>query len=314
MNSKNIVIAVLALVLVGATTYLLLNKSSDLVVNNEEVAVTTDDVVVTEETDAVTPPVAEVTKKVRGSESVLGTSNDGTAIKAYHFGTGDTELLFVGGAHGGYSWNTALVGYELIDHLAANPKSIPENITVTVIPVLNPDGLELAVGTSGKFDIQKALAVSQTTRTEGRFNSNDVDINRNFDCNWSKTGTWKSQQVSGGSAPFSEPEAIALRDYVNTFKPAAAVVWFSSEGKVYPSACEGAPSKDSVELTATFATAAGYGAAAEFNAYDITGDMVNWMAKQGVPAISVLLTDYKSTEWSKNKAGVEAVIKAYSLR
>jgi murein tripeptide amidase MpaA len=62
-------------------------------------------------------------------------------ITAYHYGTGDKEILFVGGIHGGYEWNTALVAYQLMDYLKANPNVIPKNVKVTVIPVLNPDGL-----------------------------------------------------------------------------------------------------------------------------------------------------------------------------
>jgi hypothetical protein len=69
------------------------------------------------------------------------------------------------------------------------------------------------------------------------------------------------------------------------------------------------PSKASTELANTYGKAAGYPVDAEFDAYSITGDMVNWMAKEGIPAISVLLTDHKTTEWTKNKAGIEAVLK-----
>jgi hypothetical protein len=149
-------------------------------------------------------------------------------------------------------------------------------------------------------------------RTEGRFNSNNVDLNRNFDCEWSSEATWQNRQVSGGNAPFSEPEAVAIQEYVDMYNPAAAVVWFSAEGKVYPSACGDTPSNASVTLAATYANSADYPVEAEFDAYAITGDMVNWMAKEGVPAISVLLSNHQDTEWSKNRAGIEAVINAYA--
>jgi len=36
--------------------------------------------------------------------------------------------------------------------------------------------------------------------------------------------------------------------------------------------------------------------------------MVNWMAGEGIPAISVLLTDRSGTEFSKNTAGVRAAL------
>lgn len=313
MQAKNIVIVVLLIVLLGAVGYLLINKGDNVVIiDNEqedtEIVTTVPDDATTDESD----PLNEVVITERGDESVLGNSVSGNPITAYHFGNGETEILLIGGVHGGYSWNSALLGYELVDYFDANPNLIPNDITVTIVPVLNPDGLEATVGTIGRFSSTDALAVSEATRIAGRFNENTVDINRNFDCDWSKTGTWKSQQVSGGDAPFSEPEAAAVRDYVNTYKPSAAIVWFSAEGKVYPSACESAPSKESIELAATFAASSGYPAEAEFDAYAITGDMVNWMAAQKIPAISVLLTDHKNSETDKNLDGIKAILKAYS--
>lgn len=311
MQSKNIVAIILVLVLISAFGYLYMNSEDEVVTNEQDTSNNITEPVETITDEEIELP-EEVTQAERGSETVIGSSNSGNDITAYHFGEGDTEILLIGGVHGGYSWNTTVLGYEIVDYFDANPNLIPDNLTVTVIPVMNPDGLKETVGTVGRFDASDALAVSEATRTEGRFNTNNVDLNRNFDCEWSETGTWRSQEVSGGNAPFSEPEALAVRDYVKTYQPAAAVVWFSAEGKVYPSACEGAPSQESIELAATFASAAGYDAAAEFNAYNITGDMVNWMADQKIPAISVLLTDHKNSEETKNLAGIQAVIKAYT--
>ena len=294
MQAKNIVIAILALVLIGAVSYLLLNAGGDktVVVDDTSTQVEKTPVENTTNVEEVEKPL-EVTAQEREAESVIGTSVDGSDIIAYHFGEGDKEILLVGGVHGSYSPNTSALADELISYFKNTDDAIPAGLSVTIIPDLNPDG-------------------TAKGGNEGRFNTNKVDLNRNFDCEWSETAVWRSQEVSGGSAPFSEPEAEALRDYVDTYEPAAAIVWFSAEGKVYPSACGGTPSKSSIELAATFATAAGYPADAEFDAYAITGDMVNWMADQGIPAISVLLTDYKNTELSKNKAGIEAVLKAYA--
>lgn len=309
MQAKNIIIALLLLALVGAVGYFL---SQNTTVVTEEITPTktapVEETPTFEATDSetTTPEPTE-----RGDETIIGTSINGSDITAYHFGTGETELLFIGGVHGGYSWNTALLGYELIDYLDANPNLIPENVTVTIIPVLNPDGLKATVGTIGRFDEAAARAVSESTRIAGRFNTNEVDLNRNFDCDWSETSMWQNKEVSGGDKAFSEPETQALRDYINAHKPTAAVVWFSAEGKVYPSACDSTPSKASVTLAATFAQAAGYTTDAQFDAYTINGDMVNWMAKLNIPAISVLLSDHQHMEWEKNKAGIEAIIASY---
>jgi hypothetical protein len=64
-------------------------------------------------------------------------------------------------------------------------------------------------------------------------------------------------------------------------------------------------------LASVFGEAAGYEVESEFDAYAITGDMVNWLAKENIPAISVLLTDHQNTEWVRNKAGVEAIFSQY---
>jgi len=237
-------------------------------------------------------------------ETVIGNSIKGNPITAYHFGTGERDVLFVGGIHGGYSWNTALLAYELIDYLEANPDAVPENVRVSVVPVMNPDGLELITGSTGRFEPSD---VSGNT-VLGRFNANDVDLNRNFDCEWAAEGTWRSETVSGGAEPFSEPESRAMRTFVRELEPEAAVVWYSAAGGVYSSSCNNGVASETTELTNEYAEAASYEAFEEFDFYEITGDMVNWMAKEDIPAISVLLTTHTETEWEKNRAGAMATL------
>jgi hypothetical protein len=147
-----------------------------------------------------------------------------------------------------------------------------------------------------------------TIRTESRFNNNTVDLNRNFDCEWKTTGTWQNKTVSGGDSPFSEPETKALRDYVTKYEPSAVIAWYSAAGGVYASRCGDTTLPATLTLMNRFASAASYTAYEEFNYYEITGDMVNWFAKEEIPAISVLLTTHETTELAKNKAGITAVL------
>ncbi len=241
-------------------------------------------------------------------QTVIGNSVDGRPIIAYHYGDGRTELLFVGGIHGGYSWNTALVAYELIDYLETNPESVPENIKVTVIPVLNPDGLNEVVGTTSRFT---SAQVSGDT-ISGRFNGNKVDLNRNFDCDWQSTGKWQNRDVDGGTAAFSEPEAQAVKNYIESRDLQAVVVWYSSAGGVFASSCHNGVLDETRTLTNLYAEASGYSAYEEFDFYEITGDMVNWLAKKEIPAISVLLTNHQDVEWAKNRSGVQALLNHYA--
>lgn len=245
------------------------------------------------------------------SSEVIGTSVGQRAITAYHFGTGSDELLFIGGIHGGYSWNTSLVAYQFIDYLQQNPSIIPANIKVTVIPVLNPDGLDMVVGTTSEFTAAQ-VNTSQTVQVAGRYNADKVDLNRNFDCDWQSKGTWQNVTVSGGTSPFSEPESAALKAYTDAHTPTAVVAWYSSAGGVYASSCDNGVSATTDAITKAFAAASGYPAHENFSAYALTGDMTNWFAKNNVPAISVLLTNHTDTEWTKNLAGINAILKYFT--
>lgn len=308
---KNILIGVLVVVLIGLVVFIVMRDSSTTVINEsdetakEDVALTTPPPT-TNEPEAI-PAETDENKPV----TKIGSSVDEHEIKAYHYGTGDNEVLFVGGMHGGYSWNTALVAYELMDYLEENPGAVPEGVKVTVIPVLNPDGLTTVAGKTESFtkaDIPTAAGAT----IPGRFNGNNVDLNRNFDCAWQASGTWQNRAVSGGSEAFSEPESQALRDYVNDAKPTAVVVWYSAAGGVYSSNCYNGVLPETKTLTNLYADASGYPAHETFNYYEITGDAVNWLAKIGVPAISVLLTTHGDIEWEKNKKGIEALLKHYA--
>ncbi len=297
---KNTIITVLILVVIGAGVYFWMkNPGGSVVKVDNSVATTTD-------SQATTTPA-----KAEGAEVVIGKSVDGKDIVAYNYGNGEKRILLVGGVHGGYSWNTALVAYEMMDYLKANPNVIPKNVKVTIIPVLNPDGLSDAVGTSSKF-AKSNVSTSNAVLVASRFNSNNVDLSRNFDCDWKATGVWQTKPVSGGSKPFSEPEAMAIKNYVESHSINAVVVWYSSAGGVYASSCGGDVSGETIAITGAYAKASGYPAYDSYDFYATTGDLVNWLAKKNIPAISVLLTTHKDTELAKNKSGLTALLQYYA--
>lgn len=242
--------------------------------------------------------------------SVIGASVSGLPIESYTFGNGSTTLLFVGGIHGGYEWNTVLLAYEAIDYLALNPAVVPNDVTVVVIPNLNPDGTALVTNTTGRFtaaEVDRTVALGT-----GRFNTNDVDLNRNFACKWQPQSTWRGNPVKTGSAAFSEPEAAALKSIVDSMNPAAAVFWHSQGNAVYGSECEAGILPGTLTLMNTYATAANYQAIPVFDAYPITGDAEGWLASLGIPAITVELVSHEAVEWEKNRKGMEAVMNVFS--
>ncbi len=252
------------------------------------------------------PPVVEtvISFPIR---DVIGRSVEGRVIESYTYGTGTTRLLFVGGVHGGYEWNSVLLAYAFIDHLDVNYKTeLPFGVSVTVVPSLNPDGVYKVVGKEGRFalaDIPEGVDESL-----GRFNANKVDLNRNFACKWQPTSTWRSRTVSAGTAEFSEPESAALRDLVLRERPASVVFWHSQSNAVYASECEAGILSGTRAIMNAYAKAAGYPAVDSFDAYAITGDAEGWLASIGIPAITVELKTHEDIEWERNLSGIRALL------
>lgn len=241
---------------------------------------------------------------------VIGTSVAGRIIEAHSFGTGSTSLLFVGGIHGGYEWNTVVLAYEMMDHLATNPELVPTTTTIHIIPNLNPDGTFLVTEKTGRITYLDIKDPDERVAA-GRFNARGVDLNRNFDCKWQRTATWRGQSVGAGETAFSEPEAIALRDFVLTITPTMAVFWHSQANNVYGSECEAGILPGTLTLMDTYAKAAGYGAVPRFDAYPVVGDAEGWLASIGIPAVTVELETFSSSEWERNWAGVAALLAQY---
>jgi LysM repeat protein len=239
--------------------------------------------------------------------TTIGYSVRGRPIEAYTFGDGPNTLIFVGAHHGGYEWNTAVLAYEVIDYLEANPGVVPVAVTAHIIPAANPDGIYEVTGKVGRF---RATDVFDIDTFSARFNANNVDLNRNWDCDWTANAFWRDQPVSGGSEPFSEVENQVLRDFITQQEQVEVVVfWHSQATLVSPGNCD-ARHQPSIDMATTYARAANY-PVQEFSAYEITGDASNWLAKEGVPSFSVELTDHETTDWNQNRAGVLALLNLY---
>lgn len=305
---KKAIVVLVVLVIIGVGFYFLfsnLGKKEELTPSPVEPTTTT------QEEESVEPEEEEAEEEEVKTETIIGKSVEGRDIIAYHYGTGKEEILFVGGIHGGYAWNTVLLAYEIMDYLEENPDLIPGDVKVTVVPVLNPDGLKKVIGKEGRFTKEDVSALT-SVKVSGRFNANNVDINRNFDCNWKSVGVWQTTDVSGGAKPFSEPESVAVRDYAQSNELAAVISWDSAAPGVFSGSCNGGILPETKTIAKIFADASGYPAYDNFDFYELSGDMIDWFAKIKVPAISVLLSDHENIEWNKNLAGIKAIFDYYA--
>lgn len=264
-------------------------------------------VTVVEESQApLAPEVAEPQPSV--TYAVIGSSVQGRSIEAFTYGKGSKHIVFVGGIHGGYEWNSVLLAYELIDTLEAETLPVPDDLTVTVIPSLNPDGVFSVIGTEGRFTLEDALNAPVGTAGEGRFNAHEVDLNRNFDCKWKPESTWRGIPVSAGTHPFSEPEAQALRDFVTDKRPEAVVFFHSQSDAVYASECEEGVLPTTRTIMQLYARESGYTPIESFDAYPISGDAEGWLASIDIPAITVELSTHETVEWERNLPAIRSLL------
>ncbi len=231
--------------------------------------------------------------------TTIGQSAGGTPIEAVRLGTGPTVLVFVGGLHAGFAPGSVDLANQIVDHFSENLADIPSEITMIVVPNANPDS---------------PRAPGQLV---GRLNSNGVDLNRNWDCRWTPNPPWgtDSPEGLGGAEPFSEPEVRNLANFIMAQESVGVIFWQARAalGLVSPGECS--------EGTAVSQTLADiYGGATDYRIADfedlvnreVQGDATNWLDKQGIPAISVLLTDYTTTDFEQNLAAVEAVMRFYA--
>jgi hypothetical protein len=238
-----------------------------------------------------------------GHKTIIGRSVQHRPIENYQFGQGPLTVIFVGGMHGGYEWNSTLLMYELMDYLHAQPDILPPAITLHIIPAANPDGIHRIVGHNNRFtadDISGDIF-------PGRFNANNVDLNRNWDCDWQPTAVWRNQPVSAGDYPFSEPENQYLRDFIEAKRPLVVIFYHSIFDAVFTAGCPDTfpPSR---ELAEVYGQAADYPVYDHFPAYEISGDAADYLAKGGIPAFTVELSTRESTDWTRNLAGMKALL------
>ncbi len=151
-------------------------------------------------------PLTKVVKFVTPKFVTLGKTVRGRDITAMIYGTGAKRVLVFGGIHGDEQHTTVLARALAVN---INQETLPSNLTVVIIPDVNPDGLMIAT----------------------RVNANGVDINRNF-----PSKTWRSEYIEQrhfpGAQPSSEPETRAVLSLLEKYPPHLVVTLHAALGCV----------------------------------------------------------------------------------
>jgi hypothetical protein len=213
----------------------------------------------------------------------------------------EAEVLFLG-CHHAREWISVEVPFLLAKHLLENYASDPavrrlvDRSEVWVVPLVNPDGLEYTT------HFYRYWRKNRRLNADGSFG---VDLNRNYDYAWGYDDEGSSpepvSEVYRGQAPFSEPEAQAVRDLF-AGRHFRALISYHSYAQVilYPWGYATAPTDQeplhqslaaqmSALMEAVNGRVYGFGPSA-VSSYLTNGDTTDWaFGISGIPAFTIEL-------------------------
>lgn len=231
-----------------------------------------------------TSPPAPSATPASTARTLIGHSVAGRELVVERFGDGPLERMIVAGIHGGNEYNTVLLAEALIAHLQANPQALPPGVTLFILPNLNPDGY------ARSWDIY------------GRANENGVDLNHNFpiawQADWSRDGCWRYLHLTGGKRPASEPETMALMNFLLTRRVDALISYHSAALGIFPGGDP--PDPDSATLAQAIAEVSDYPYPPIDSGCEMTGSLADWAVSRGIAAVDVELSDHRHTDFAQN--------------
>jgi len=214
----------------------------------------------------------------------VGYSMEARPLNVYTFGNGEHQRMIVADIHGGDEWNTVTLANQLIQYLNRSPNLIPDDITLYILPSLNPDGEARA---HDKY---------------GRLNHNGVDLNRNFPVNWltdwKRAGCWNYLPSSGGAGPGSEIETKTFMEFISNHKIEALISYHSAALGIFPG---GDPwDEKSVQLAESIAQVSTYRFPPLDTGCIYSGTLPDYAVSKGIAAVDIELTNHIETDFDMN--------------
>jgi g-D-glutamyl-meso-diaminopimelate peptidase len=177
-------------------------------------------------------------------KEVIGKSVMGRDIISLKAGTGEKKIVLLGAYHGLEYLTAAFLMKFLSDYTLSavlgneyfgrNASELFKNVTLYIIPMVNPDGVDIAVN---GLDITNAyhrelisLVGIHSFNNVWQANARGVDLNHNHNADWSMVIERPSFSKFGGEYPESEPEIKAVVDFVRRID-CDMLLSFHSQGK-----------------------------------------------------------------------------------
>ena len=191
------------------------------------------------------------------SETITSTAFQ-RPISTLVIGTGPRKVLFTA-AHHANEWITALVLLKYAEDLAEaiqsdgilfgqKARDLAEAVTIYLIPMVNPDGVDLVVGAiepgNIQYDLAQRLAQDYPSipfPNGWKANLLGVDLNLNYPAGWLQAREIKFSQgytTPGprdyvGRAPLNQLETKALAEFTEFLNPALVLAYHSQGKEIY---------------------------------------------------------------------------------
>lgn len=185
----------------------------------------------------------------------IGKSVMGKELYSIQLGTGPGKLICVG-AHHSLEWLTSVLLMSFADAYAhayqtetplegIDTTSLFSRCSITLIPMLNPDGIELVAGRLLPDNpyYQEALQLNGGRTDFGsvwQSNIRGVDLNHNYDAAWYEGKQLEEVERIGpgptrfaGPYPESEPESHAMADFTRELLPDVVIAYHSQGEEIY---------------------------------------------------------------------------------
>lgn len=195
--------------------------------------------------------VKEIEESAHLTVSSIGKSEQGRTIPYIQIGTGNKQILLVG-THHAREWITSqflmqlvheyIQAYESEGQISNFPASLLDEVSIVVIPMLNPDGvviqqkgLQAAHNLNEKF---KLLGMNHFRSDFSRWKANGlgIDLNRQYPAGWEelkKIPAWPSFKQYRGQKPAEAIEVSQLIEFTEKIKPEIAIAYHTSGQEVY---------------------------------------------------------------------------------
>ncbi len=194
----------------------------------------------------------------------------------------EPEILIVGQHHAREIITQEIV-LDYMNYLLANYGHNPyvtylvEHRQIWLVPILNPDGLEYV------FNHDMFWRKNRRANANGSYG---VDLNRNYGFKWGYDNFGSSpngfSSTYRGTAPFSEPETAALRDFVSAHQFRASLSYHSyGRYVIYPWGYVDGPTPDHASFVALADSIVAYnhyqrGTGLETVGYTVNGEADDW--------------------------------------